>query len=107
MKIVSAFIHFAPAMAPDVTGYNLYFSPEGSAVDYDSTKVELGLPAIDEDNRMSVDLREFMGGVLEGKYNIGITAEDDAGNESDMSVGLVEIDFTAPDPPGPLSFTYE
>jgi len=41
---------------------------------------------------------------LDSIYNIGVVSVDDAGNESSFSLlDNVPLDFTAPDPPGPLS----
>lgn len=43
---------------------------------------------------------------LDGVYNIGVTAVDTIGNESDITtLNKVILDFIAPDPPGALVFT--
>ena len=56
-------------------------------------------------NVTSIDLSTLDGMTTkDGTYNIGITAIDDAGNESSMSiVEGVALDFVAPDPPGPIA----
>jgi hypothetical protein len=110
MKIVSVNLKFTPATAPDVTGYKLYHVVKGEELGVDSPVIDLGMPALDSDSgKMIVTLKDIpeIAGLAEGTYTLGVSAYDDVGNESDMSIGDLEVDFTAPDPPGPLTFESE
>lgn len=107
MKIVSVNLKFAPSSAPDVAGYKLYHVPAGTEFDGGSPFIDLGMPPLDSaTGLLIVELRdlEAIAALAEGTYTLGVSAYDDVGNESDMSIGDLEVDFTAPDPPGPLSF---
>ena len=99
-KVKSVILSFPASDSPDVVGYKLYYVLEGTGVNYDSPFVSL-------DNNTDVDLGgfvELMG--LDGVYDIGIVAVDDAGNESDMSmVANVPLDFIAPSAPGEVVIT--
>lgn len=106
MKIVSASVRFAPSASSDTAGYNLYWCTADQTLDYSSNKVDLGTPPIDIDSGLcDADLKEALTG-QEGSFKVGVTAYDSIGNESDMSEGEVTVDFSAPDPPGPLSFVF-
>ena len=98
VKVVT--ISFPPSASPDVVGYKLYVEEAPNTVSYDSASVDLGVET-------TVDLSTVAGmSTRDGVYNLGITAVDDAGNESSMSVANdVALDFTEPDPPGVISIT--
>lgn len=107
-KLKSATLKFPASGSPDVVGYRLYVESEGVPVTYDSPVFDLGKNEIKEDETVFIvtDLSGIPGmSTKDGIYNIGVTAVDDAGNESSMStLDSVPLDFVAPDPPGPLSF---
>lgn len=92
-KIVKRSISFGASSAPDIAGYKLYWSV-GSPVDYTSTNADIG-------NKTTViipdDVPSFP--LVEAQVNIGITAIDDIGNESDMVTATAPFDFDAPDAP--------
>ncbi len=96
-------IKFPPSSSPDVVGYKLYLEEAPNEVTYDSESIDLGNP-VDPSGLVVVDLTKFSElTTKDGVYNIGITAIDDAGNESSMSKASdVPLDFVAPDPPGAL-----
>lgn len=104
--VKSRVLRFPPSPSTDVVKYKLYIEPtaQPSKLSYQSGGMDLGLPQADTDGRLMVDL----GGVdvlrtFDGIYDIGVTAVDDAGNESEMSIiNGVSLDFFAPDAPGPL-----
>ncbi len=99
-KIKNVNINFPASSSPDVVGYKLYIQAIPDAVNYDSEFFDLG-------NSTSVDLSVLPGMAdKDGGFNVAVTAIDDAGNESDMSVvSEVVLDFAAPDAPGELVVT--
>jgi hypothetical protein len=96
-----------------VTGYRLYWSPAETPVDYTSPNhdfVAADLP--DDPNSPGKKILDLTGvdamQTLDGTYNLGLTAIDDAGNESGMSVlSGIGLDFVAPAPPTDLEFIAE
>ena len=101
--IVGKNISFAPSPSPDVVGYRLYFCDESEDVTAVGTDGLYAAQAYDLGDSTSANLSNVVGSV-DGVYNIGVTAIDDAGNESDMSVvNSVPLDFIAPDAPGPIT----
>lgn len=92
-KIVKRTINFNPSGAADVTGYKLYWSVD-SPVDYTSANASVG-------NKTTIiipdDVPAFP--LVEAQVNIGITAIDDIGNESDMVTATAPFDFDAPGAP--------
>ena len=99
-KVKEVTLTFPASGSPDVVGYKLYIEPTPDPVTYASQSFDLG-------NNTSVDIASLPGmTTLDGIYNMGVAAVDDAGNESSFSLlNDVPLDFTAPDPPGPLSLT--
>lgn len=93
-KIGSKTLSVVPSESPDVVGYKLYVETSTSELTYDSESFDLG-------TQTSVDLSSIPALLSkDGVFHIGITAVDDAGNESDMSVVMnVPLDFQAPLPP--------
>lgn len=96
-KLVSKTLRFPGSDSPDVVGYKFYIADTADTLDYSSESVDLG-------NVTEVDLSTLS--VVTGKqgvYDIGVTAYDSVGNESDMSVAnAVPLDFIAPNAPGAL-----
>ena len=94
-KIVSKTLKFPGSSSADVAGYKLYFVDAPGELTYDSPSIDLGMA-------MEVDLSTVATG-QEGIFNLGVTAYDGSGNESDMSVvNAVPLDFIAPNAPGAL-----
>jgi hypothetical protein len=101
-KLQPAILRFPKSGSPDVVTYKLYMELEGITVTYDSPSYDIGSTEVD--GYIVVDLAAVPGmTTLDGVYNIGVTAVDDAGNESSFSTkNSVPLDFTPPDPPGAL-----
>jgi len=99
-KVKQVTLSFPSSGSPDVVGYKLYYIQAPETVDYESPSVDLG-------NNTSVDLSTLPGmSTTDGTYNLGVTAVDDAENESSMSIiSNVELDFVAPDAPGEITVT--
>ena len=97
-KIKTVILSFPPSDSPDVEGYKMYLEESSGTLSYDSLSYDLG-------NNTSVDLATLSGlDTVDGVYDIGVTAVDDAGNESSMStITDVPLDFLAPNPPGEIT----
>jgi hypothetical protein len=96
-KIVKRTISWGASTALDLTGYKLYWAVGADAtVNYLSTNANVGKKTsiiIPDD----VPTFPLLGDNL---VSLGVTAYDDVGNESDMTViKNVPFDFTAPDAP--------
>jgi len=100
MPVKSVNLSFPPSGSPDVVGYKLYLEESPTPVTFDSENWDLG-------NNTSVDLSTLAGMTTkDGTYNLGVTAVDDAGNESSFTlISDVALDFEAPDPPGTITIT--
>ncbi len=98
-KVKGLTLSFPASTSPDVVGYKMYIEEAPNEVTYDSQSFDLG-------NETTVDIATLDGmSTKDGVYNVGVTAVDDAGNESSMSLAAdVPLDFAAPNPPGELSF---
>lgn len=97
--LVKKLMQFDASDSPDVVGYKLYVEESPNEVTYESESFDLG-------NNTTIDLTSIDGMTTrDGVYNIGVTAVDDAGNESSMSKATdVPLDFLAPNPPGEIIF---
>jgi hypothetical protein len=80
--------------SPDVAGYRLYWAV-GGGVDYNSEFLEVGNVT---EIILPDDVPSFP--LVAGDIEIGVTAVNQRGNESDMSVFSAPFDFTAPRAPG-------
>ena len=102
-KIKSVTLRFVPSGSPDVVEYKLYYEKVGTDVTHDSESVTLGNPDPDATTgKIHIDV-SALGVFTDGRYNIGIAAVDDAGNESALSKKAdVPFDFIAPDAPGEI-----
>jgi hypothetical protein len=100
MPVKNVTISFPPSNSPDVVGYKLYLEEVPRLVSYDSEPFDLG-------DNTTVDLSTLPGMTTkDGVYNLGVTAVDDAGNESSMSImSDVPLDFVQPDPPGQITIS--
>lgn len=100
-KIKGLTIKFAPSSSPDVVTNKLYVQEAPDAVTYESTSFDVG-NVVGGDGLITVDLKTVMPSV-DGIFNIGVAAVDDAGNESDMKTAAdVPLDFVAPNPVGDI-----
>jgi hypothetical protein len=103
MLIKEVTLKFTPSQATDVVGYKLYYVPQGQTLNYDSPFIDLGNPAVGDDGKVAVQVGELPNfQASDNVFSLGVTAVDDAGNESAMSTADVTLDFTAPDAPGPI-----
>jgi len=99
-KIKDVTLTFPEVNAPDLVGYKLYFQETPAPVSYNSQFIDLG-----KNNSVNINTLDPLKNV-DGVFNLGVTAVDDAGNESDMTtVSGVPLDFIAPDAPGPIQIT--
>jgi hypothetical protein len=80
--------------SPDVAGYRLYWAV-GGGVDYNSEFLEVGNVT---EIILPDDVPSFP--LVAGDIEIGVTAVNQRGNESDMTVFSAPFDFTAPRAPG-------
>lgn len=92
-KVLSTRITFQPSGSADVVGYKLYIQAAPDPVTYESQSFELG-------ENTEVYISDLPGmSQVDGVYNLGIAAVDDAGNEASLSVlENVSLDFLAPEP---------
>ena len=75
------------------TKYRLYWSTQGS-VGYDSEFYEI-------ENRTVVVVPDEIPSfpMIAGNIELGVTAVNAAGNESDITIARLYLDFTVPEPP--------
>ena len=98
-KIKDVTMEFPASPSPDVVGYKLYIEESPNPVTHQSQSFDLG-------NNTTVVLNDVVG-EIDGIYNIGVAAVDDAGNESDFSLlADVPLDFVPPQPPGTGVISY-
>jgi hypothetical protein len=92
-KIRTKRVRWDSSTSPDVAGYKLYWAI-GQGVNYDSDFAEMG-------NVTEVILPDDVPSFprVAGDIEIGVTAVNYRGNESDMSVFSAPFDFTAPEAP--------
>jgi len=92
-KIKKKRIRWQPSASIDVTGYRFYWSNQGE-VDYNSNFAELGniSEIILPDDVSSFPLET-------GNIELGLSAINQAGNESDITKLSVYFNFTVPDAP--------
>jgi len=77
----------------DTVSHRVYVSVTGANPDYTSFYTDV--PAQESSIKLP-----FLGmPLIEGKYIFGVSAVDDAGNESDLSFIEGYLDFLAPSPP--------
>ena len=108
---MSAFIKFRPSGSQDVVSYNLYHKLDEQdnplTKDNSNPAIDLGNPAPDAEGFIVVELNVIPElASLDGMYDLGVAAVDDAGNISPMlTTGLADIslDFLAPSPPSEAS----
>lgn len=104
---MSANLKFKPSGSADVVNYNLYYKEHEDSVQLTKNNsiaaIDLGKPAVGADGFIHIQLNTLPALTdLDGYYDLGVAAVDDAGNTSPMLVqGLanISLDFLAPDPP--------
>jgi hypothetical protein len=92
-KIKKRKLIWEPSTSPNVIGYKLYWAEAGE-VGYDSPSAMIG-------NVSEVVLPEQVPSfpMVKGSIELGITAVNEMGNESDMRIIAVPFQFSAPDAP--------
>jgi hypothetical protein len=86
-------VQWVASIAPDVIGYRVFWTIDGTAPDYTSQSVDVG-------NVTGVQL-PFTGlEAFEGILQVGVAAIDAAGNVSDIAAPVnIPLDSIAPDAP--------
>lgn len=99
-KVKEYQISWTPSESIDVVGYKIYYLPEGEELNYGSPSVTVG-----NVNSVTIpaDVADFP--MIDGNYQIGLTAVDDSGNESDIISKTVPFDLVAPAVPSGLEVT--
>ena len=89
-KIKKRKLIWEPSTSPNVIGYKLYWAEEGE-VNYDSSCAMIG-------NVTEVVLPEQIPSfpIVKGSIQLGITAVNEMGNESDMIIVAAPFQFSAP-----------
>ena len=108
---MAAMLKFRPSASQDVESYRLYLKPDEPNVqltkDNAVIQTNLGNPAPDTDGFIKVNMQTIPDlENLDGMYDLGVAAIDDAGNASPLLLqGLADIslDFLAPSPPSEAS----
>jgi hypothetical protein len=92
-KVRKRRVHWEPAVSEGVTKYRIYWAA-GRPVDYDSDHVEV-------QNVTQVvlpdDIPSFP--LIAGEIELGVSAVNNAGNESELTRATVYFDFTIPEAP--------
>jgi hypothetical protein len=96
-----------PSPSPDVVGYRMYYVPVGEEIFTVKDNPDNHSPFILLDSSLTYDLHSIPAfGSLDGEYDVGFTAIDDASWESELG-GLnyaVPFDFVPPEPPVGATF---
>jgi hypothetical protein len=92
-KVKKRRLVWEPSTSPNVIGYKLYWAEEGE-VNYDSPCAMIG-------NVTEVVLPEQVPSfpIVKGSIELGITAINEVGNESDMMIFAAPFQFSVPDAP--------
>lgn len=100
MKLVPKTLRLPVSNSADVVDYKMYVEESPTNLTYNSPSVSLGNSPFDGyiEANFADHASMFPN---DANYNLGFTAVDDIGNESDMSTALdVPFDFVAPMAPG-------
>jgi hypothetical protein len=89
-------ISWGSSSSPDVAGYRLYWAVN-RGVDYGAEYADIG-----KVNTILLPDEVACFPQVEGRVEIGITALNQYGNESDMMIVAADLDFRAPEPPEDL-----
>lgn len=106
-KVKDVILSFPPSNSPDVVKYMLYIVEAPVSVEEVDPAGNYMAPKFDLAMSTSIDLATVPGMTSnDGIYNMGVTAIDEAGNESSMTViSDVPLDFIAPNAPGSIVIT--
>ncbi len=96
-KIKQRKLRWQASASPGLVGYKLYWA-EGGRVHYDSESAMLG-------NVGEIILPDGVPSfpLVKGAIELGLTAVNEIGNESDMTKISFPFQFAVPDPPGNLT----
>jgi len=98
-KLVPKILRLPVSISIDVVDYKMYVEEEPTEVTYNSPNVSLGNDPVD--GNIEKDLADFASMFPnDANYNLGFTAVDDIGNESDMVETTSPFDLMAPMAPG-------
>jgi hypothetical protein len=86
-------VRWEPSGSDDVVRYRLYWSTRG-AVTYDSDFMDVGAMT---EVTLPKDIPSFP--LISGKIELGISAINEAGNESELIKAVVHVDLTVPEAP--------
>lgn len=108
---MSANLKFKPSGSADVASYNLYYKPyvagETLTKDNATASIDLGKPTAQSDGFIHIELNTIPElQTLDGEYDLGVAAIDDAGNVSPLltqGIANISLDFLAPSPPSEAS----
>jgi hypothetical protein len=95
-KIKGRKVRWEPSSTADVIKYRLYWSI-GGGVDYHSDHADVGNVS---EIMLPNDIPSFP--LTSGKFELGISAINQAGNESELTKATVHVNFTIPEAPGNL-----
>lgn len=101
-QIKELFIRFTQSTSPDVAGNRVRIHPANSDPSYDTPFDEIKpAPSPDADGFTRIPLVNVAKAAgLEGSYDVGVTAIDATGNESDfLDIDNATFDLSAPLPP--------
>jgi len=95
-------LEWNPSPSTDVTTYWVRASDESVPITYDTEHVDVGLVTSADLGQLANDGYAPLVNA-DGKYNLGVSAIDDLGNESDIAVKpAVPLDFVPPEAPTDL-----
>jgi hypothetical protein len=94
-RVDTKFLDIDGSVSDDVAGYIVYLAEDGTALDYESLSFDVGTQT------ESINLNDLFG-PIEGKYSVGVSAYDQAGNESDITPIVSDFFFDSVPPAAPL-----
>lgn len=98
------YVKFTPSLSQDVVAYRIYVQQTPDPISVNSANRQVDGPFTPgSDGKIQIDLQPLFPN-LDGEYTVGISAVDDAGNESGLLEGVTVVDFIAPDAPTDLEF---
>lgn len=92
-KIVGKKVKWVASTAADVVAHKVYVCPEGTTMDYNTPAAQVNMPTLE------YVLPGVFNMSVEQNYQVGISAVDDVGNESDIVKVTIPFDLVAPTAP--------